>query len=448
MATEIKMPQLSDTMDQGTILKWFKKEGDKISRGDALAEVATDKADLEVESFYEGTLLKVYASVGDSVNVGELLAVIGDQGEAVDTAPSASKEEPTAPAEPVVAQERATSTPAPIVLNQEVPSQNDFSPANVNGSGERQKISPLAKNIAQSHGVDYSSLTGTGEGGRIVKRDVEKMISSPSSNQGSIHSSQGNSVNTGTNTPAMQATSRPAQAPSLPVGAMTGGTKVEQLSKMRATIASRMVESVNTAPHFFATTKIDVSNLLHLREVLKPNEAYKGITFNHLIVKAAGLSLRSFPRINSKYDNGSIVQPGEVNIGIITALPDGLLIPVVKNADQISVMDIVSEARGLVERARAGKPKGDDLQGGTFSISNIGRAEVEHFTAIINPGQGAILAVSGIQDEAVIKDGQVVPGKTLRVTLSVDHRIIDGVVAGEFLTYFKGLIEEPVLLFA
>jgi len=434
MATEIKMPQLSDTMDKGTILKWFKKEGDTVSRGDALAEVATDKADLEVESFFEGTLLKVYANVGDSVNVGEVLAVVGAAGESVSVNGNGSAPKVAAPvaevkqeAPPAQAQEAAP------IQSTEAPSQPTQTYSN--GSGERTKISPLAKNIAQSHGVDYSSLTGTGEGGRIVRKDVEKMLSGEAST----------SVPQATSAPAPTSSPQPQR---MPTSITSAGTKVEQLSKMRATIASRMVESVNTAPHFFATTKIDVSNLLHLREVLKTNEAYQGITFNHLIIKATGLSLSKFPQINSKYDNGSIVQPGDINIGIITALPEGLLIPVIKNADQLSVMEIVSDARGLVERARAGKPKGDDLQGGTFSISNIGKADVEHFTAIINPGQGAILAVSGIQEEPVIRAGMVVPGKTLRVTLSVDHRIIDGVVAGEFLTYLKNVLEEPVLLFA
>lgn len=424
MATEIKMPQLSDTMDKGTILKWFKKEGDKVSRGDALAEVATDKADLEVESFFEGVLLKVYANVGDDVKVGELLAVVGAAGESVGSSASA----PQAPKPAVVTPApQAASAPmvAPVVTQAPQASY-------VNGSADRTKISPLAKNIAQSHGVDYTSLSGSGEGGRIVRKDVEKAISSGAAEPAHVETHY-----------------VPTQpAVSIPTGGLKAGTKIEQLSKMRATIASRMVESVNTAPHFYATTKVDVSNLLHIREVLKANADYQGITFNHLIIKATGLSLRKYPRINSKYDNGSLVEPGEINIGIITALPDGLLIPVVKNADELSVGDVVREAKGLVDRARSGKPKADDLQGGTFSISNIGKADVEHFTAIINPGQGAILAVSGIQEEPVVKNGQVVPGKTMRLTLSVDHRIIDGVVAGEFLTYLKSVLEEPVLLFA
>jgi pyruvate dehydrogenase E2 component (dihydrolipoamide acetyltransferase) len=431
MATEIKMPQLSDTMDKGTILKWFKKEGDKVSRGDALAEVATDKADLEVESFFEGVLLKVYANVGDDVKVGELLAVVGAAGEAVgSSAPASQVVTPVAAPAP-----QAVSAPVAAPVSTPAPQT-----AYVNGSADRTKISPLAKNIAQSHGVDYTNLSGSGEGGRIVRKDVEKVIS------GGVSEAKPQEVRTPVSTPV--APSTPAPSASSAPTITSAGMKIEVLSKMRATIASRMVESVNTAPHFYATTKVDVSNLLHLREVLKANADYQGITFNHLIIKAAGLSLRKYPRINSKYDNGSLVEPGDVNIGIITALPDGLLIPVVKSADQLSVGDIVREAKGLVDRARSGKPKADDLQSGTFSISNIGKADVEHFTAIINPGQGAILAVSGIQEEPVVKNGQVVPGKTMRLTLSVDHRIIDGVVAGEFLTYLKSVLEEPVLLFA
>ncbi len=436
MPTEIKMPQLSDTMDQGTILRWFKKEGDKISRGDALAEVATDKADLEVESFFEGTLLKINSAEGTSVKVGEVIAVIGQAGEVV-SAPSVSA--------PVTA--TPVTTTAPVAVPAAAPTMaapQVASPTYLNGSSaptnktssERIKISPLAKNIAKDHGVDVSSVSGSGEGGRIVRKDVEKLISNGSS------STTPSSYIAPVNTVAQKS----AEVASI---TLTGGFKTEQLSKMRETIASRMVESVTTSPHFYATAKIEVDSLLKIREVLKADtNKYEGITVTHMITKAVGLSLRKFPRINSKYDNRQIVEPQDVNIGIITALPDGLLIPVVKGADILSLSDIVSETRTMIQRARAGKPKADDLQGGTFSISNIGKAEVEHFTAIINPGQGAILAVSSIQDEAIVKNAQVVAGKVMRVTLSVDHRIIDGVMAGEFLTYLKSLLEEPVLLFA
>ena len=421
MATEVTMPQLSDTMDKGTILRWFKNEGDSVSRGEALAEVATDKADLEIESFFEGTLLKINAPVGETVKVGSIIAVIGGAGESVGatstSAPiSAPKVEVVKPA------------PAPEIKSDYVGGPVTLSTPYVqSGSSERVKISPLAKNIAKTHGVDYSQVSGSGEGGRIVRKDVEQLISSPISMQTNVQS----------HVPVTQGNQSQASKMDAPVAARqqplsSGQVRIEPLSRMRETIANRMVESVNTAPHFYATAKANVEGLLHVREVLKAQGEYEGITVTHMITKACGKALRAFPRINSKYEASQIIEPQDINIGIITALPDGLLIPVVKAVDQISLSEVVQESRALVQRARSGKPKGDDLSGGTFSISNIGKSDVEHFTAIINPGQGAILAVSSVQDEAVVKNGQVVPGKTMRMTLSVDHRIIDGVIAGEF----------------
>ncbi len=462
MATEITMPQLSDTMDQGTILKWFKKVGDSVSRGDALAEVATDKADLEIESFDEGTLLEIRAGEGETVKVGALIAVIGQAGEQSSSgaASGGASERVETPGVINLGAPLHMEQPPQASPSQASPSQVDSSQVHsslVNGSAssasssqssdsdERVKISPLAKNIAKSHGIDYSQVSGSGEGGRITKKDVEKLISSsqiPEKPAGI----------TGAGVAATEVTAAGVTAISherpLSIGASQDGSRTEPLSKMRQTIASRMVESVTTAPHFYATSRIEVDALLRTRGLLKTRAEYEGITVTHMITKAVGLSLKKFPRINSKYDNGTLVQPLSVNIGIITALPDGLLIPVLKNADTLSLAEVVQESHGLIQRARAGKPKSDDLQGGTFSISNIGKNEVEHFTAIINPGQGAILAVSSIQDEALVKDAKIVPGKTIRVTLSVDHRIIDGVMAGEFLTYLKGLLEEPVLIFA
>ena len=218
---------------------------------------------------------------------------------------------------------------------------------------------------------------------------------------------------------------------------------------MRKTIAERMVASSNSIPHFYVTSKLEVDGLVKLRGTLKTLPQYEGVTFNHLILKAAALALRAYPRINAYYEQDQLIQPQAVNIGIITAVTDGLLIPIVKNADQAPLADIVAEARALVQRARSGRPKSEDLLSGTFCISNIGPVDVESFTAIINPGQGAILAVSAIQDEAVVRDdAKIAAAKVLRVTLSVDHRIIDGVTAGEFLTELKRLVEDPVLLLA
>ncbi len=447
MAIEITMPQLSDTMNEGKILNWRKQEGDSVSRGDALAEVATDKADLEIESFHEGTLVKILAPTGTTVQVGSIIALIGEKGEKV-SAPQAAPAapQPVAPqpspvqSSPAPQATQPAPAPQPAAPQQAAPQQS--APTYSNGSsvpssqprdeGERIKISPLAKNLAASHGVDYTSLTGTGDGGRIVRRDIEGAIGKAPAQQAESASRPA--------TPAPAA--RPA-APSAPTGKAT-----EPLTKMRQTIAARMVEATTTIPHFYATSKVNVEPLTKLKNSLKPLPAYEGLTYNHLIIRAAALALRTIPRINASYSEGNLLQPQAVNIGIVTAVQDGLLIPVVKNADQLPLADIVAEARGLVNRARSGRPKPDDLVGGTFSISNMGMFDVESFTAIISPGQGAILAVSPIQQEPVVVDGAIQAGSVMRITLSVDHRIIDGVIAGEFLTELKRLLQDPVLLLA
>ena len=420
MAIEVTMPQLSDTMSEGKILTWLVKEGDKVERGDALAEVATDKADLEIESFNEGTLLKIHAPAGTTVTVGSIIAHIGEAGESVPDVSQAAAATPPSPAPEAT----PATEPAPAPSPTPAPAQAAAPTPAPSNDGNRIKISPLAKNLALSHGVDVTAIQGSGEGGRIIKKDIEAAMSKPAAVPAA---------------PAPRAsTPAPAQAP--------GSTA--PLSSMRQTIADRMVQSVNEIPHFFMTTKILMDECIKVRSSLKTLPQYEGVTFNHLIVKAAALALRAHPRINAAYRDGSLLQPSNINVGIVTALEDGLMIPIVKNADHLPLADIVYEARGLVQRARAGRPKADDLTGGTFSISNVGNLAVESFTAIINPGQGAILAVGAIEDEPVVLDGELVISSVMRVTLSVDHRIIDGVVGAQFLTELKRLIEDPVVLLA
>jgi len=431
MATNITMPQLSDTMDQGTILSWLMKEGDPVERGDALAEVATDKADLEIESFHEGVLLKIISPEGTTVKVGEIIAIVGEQGESVADI-SAVAPTPVAP---------VAVAPAPVAAAPVAPAPVQAVPVAVASASGRTKISPLAKNLAQANGVSYEGLSGSGEGGRIVKKDIEQamngQVMNGASNPAPVASPQLAAV------PADQA------APAVNQFVASGGqTKTQPLTKMRSAIAASMVKSMTTIPHFYVTTKLEMDALIQMRTSIKTLPQYEGITFTHLLLKASGLALRKVPRINSVYKDETLIEQGEVNIGIITALEDGLLIPVMKNADGSPLSDIVSESRALVQRARSGRPKPDDLTGGTFAISNMGRYDVESFTAIVNPSHGAILAVAGMQEEPIVKDGQVAVGKVMRVTLSVDHRIIDGLMAGEFLTELKRLIEDPVLLLA
>lgn len=429
MSVEITMPQLSDTMSEGKILSWLKKEGDAVKRGDALAEVATDKADLEIESFHAGTLVKILASEGQTIKVGSVIAVIGEAGESAVAAPKTAESTPKAEPEPSPEPVKAVRTAPQVHVSAPAPA-----PANGH-DGERVKISPLARNVADSLGVDFKEIRGTGEGGRIVKRDVESYA-------GKEAPAPGVAIPAPVPSPKPVAT----RAPITPVPESRSGS--EALSRMRQTIANRMVEAKTTIPHFYMTAKIQVDALAKLKDSLKPLPQYEGLTYNHLILRAVALSLRAVPRVNSSYVEGGLFQPAEVNIGIVTAIPDGLLIPVLKRADQVPLADIVPEAKALVQRARTGRPKADDLMGGTFSISNMGMFPVESFSAIINPGQGGILAVSSILEEPVVVEGQVRPGKVMRATLSVDHGIIDGIVAGEFLGELKRLIEDPVLLLA
>lgn len=418
MAVEVKMPQLSDTMNAGKILRWNKNAGDKIKRGDILAEVETEKANLEIESFHEGTLLKVLVAAQATAKVGEAIALIGQPGEDVSTSSPA-------PAAPKAA---AEVSPAAPKMSAPAPAPT---PAPAQSSSERIKVSPLARKIAQNRNIDLSSVHGSGPNGRIVRKDIEQAASQEKPAQ------RVESVRPIDAAPANRET-RPSGTP--------GSGRLIPMSKMRETIARRMQESVTQAPHFYVTTSINMREASRLREILKGKPEFKGISLNHLIIKAAAYALKHEPRVNRAVRDNQVYEPDQINVGIITAIEDGLLIPVVHEADRLSLKDVVFEARAAVERARAGRPSSTDLLGGTFSISNMGMFDVENFTAIINPGQGAVLAVSSIHEEPVVENGQIVPGMRMKATLSVDHRIIDGVMAGTFQKHFKEALETPALL--
>ena len=429
MATDVKMPQLSDTMSSGKILTWKKMEGDQISRGDILAEVETDKANLEIESFFNGTLLKILIPASSTAKVGEVIAIIGAAGESV-AAGSASAVPSTVPSTVAAT---VAATPAPTAAPRAAPiaPQLATTASSVISSEERIKASPLAKRVAEQLQVNLSSVQGSGPHGRIVRRDVEAAAGG------------------GSAAPAYQPETTPAPLPALSaVGQGQAAGSYTVLSKMRETIARRMQESVTTAPHFYVTTSVDMGEALRLREALKERAEYKGISMNHLVIKAVAYGLKHEPRVNAAMKNDQLYQPGQINIGIITAIPDGLLIPVLKEVDVLSLKDVVFEARAAIDRARAGRPSSTDLSGGTFSISNMGMFDLESFTAIINPGQGGILAVSAVKEQPVVKKGQIVIGSVMKATVSVDHRIIDGVMASTFLKHFKDALEMPALLMA
>ncbi len=425
MATEVKMPQLSDTMSSGKILTWKKNEGDQVKRGDILAEVETDKANLEIESFFNGVLLKIATPAGTNAKVGEVIAVIGAAGESV-AASSAPKAAPAAAPAPQAAR------PAPAAAPVAAPAST---PMTLVSGSDRIKASPLAKKVAEDLQVNLASVRGSGPNGRIVRRDVE--AAAGGSAAPAMHAPP--APQPFSTTPANQA---PARATIPATGTLT------PLSRMRETIARRMQESVTTAPHFYCTTSVNMGEALRLREVLKEKPEFKGISVNHLVIKAVAYGLKHEPRVNAAMKDGQVYQPGQINIGIITALDDGLIIPVLKEVDTMALRDVVFEARAAIERARAGRPSSSDLSGGTFSISNMGMFDVENFTAIINPGQGGILAVSAVKEQPVVQKGQIVVGSVMKATVSVDHRIIDGVMASTFLKHFKEALEIPALLMA
>jgi pyruvate dehydrogenase E2 component (dihydrolipoamide acetyltransferase) len=439
MASEVKMPQLSDTMSAGKILVWHKNVGDAVSRGDILAEVETEKANLEIESFQHGTVLKVVTPAGESAKVGEVIAVIGAAGESVNAASTGNESSPSS-AGPAPSHESSSSNKADHASSNGHNHDAKLSPAKTSGHDDRVhddrvKASPLAKKLAEQKNIDLSQVQGTGPDQRIVKRDVENVSSSPPKS-------------TASSEPLRAAPSHPPQSSlETPKNTWTGEARKIPLSKMRETIARRMVESVTQSPHFYVTTTISMDEVVSLRETIKTRPEFKGISVNHFVVKASAYALQKVPAVNCAMRDGMLYDPGQINIGIITAIEDGLLIPVVREPHLLSLKDLVFESRAAIDRARAGRPNSNDLLGGTFSISNMGMFDVENFTAIINPGQGAVLAVSATKEEPVVRNGTIVIGKRMKVTLSVDHRIIDGVMAGNFLNALKEALETPSLLF-
>jgi pyruvate dehydrogenase E2 component (dihydrolipoamide acetyltransferase) len=434
MAVEIKMPQLSDTMDAGKILAWKKSEGDTVNRGDILAEVETDKANLEIEAFHAGTLLKVLVPVGTKAVVGEVIAVIGAAGESYTNGSSSqtAKVEKSAPtvetleSKPVEVKSSAVTTTHTSATHTSA-MQSDSS---------RIKASPLAKKLADQNNINLSQLAGSGPNGRIVKKDIEQAkTSSTSLTQTSYSNTQNDAMTTKASQPS-QTTSHSTSA----VGSLT------PLSKMRSAIGKRMQQAVLEAPHFYTTVSVDMTEANKLRAIFKTQNEYKDISINHLIIKAAAYALNKERGVNCSVKEEQLYNPADINIGIITAVEGGLLIPVIHNVDKLSLKDLAFESRAAIDRARAGRPSASDLSGGTFSISNMGMFDVENFTAIISPGQGAILAVGASLEQAIVKNGSIVIAPVMKVTLSVDHRIIDGTMAGNWLKHFKQGLEQPALL--
>jgi pyruvate dehydrogenase E2 component (dihydrolipoamide acetyltransferase) len=456
MAT-IVMPKLSDTMEEGTILKWLKRIGEPVQRGEVLAEVETDKADMELEAADDGTLREIKVEEGQSAAVGAVIAVLEDAG-APTGERAAADERASAGASaggqraPVAAPARGTAAaeggPARSVRDAPEPARARTSGGAVagpsGGAGEHDvKASPSARKIAEERGIDLRSVRGSGPAGRIVKEDIETVSDGASRAAPAREAAVPEAERPGEpDAAAPSGAPRRASAPPAP-RVDDGGPRPareapiderRELSRMRQSIARRMTESFRDVPHFYVTTEIDMAEATRLKDALHASGlCATPVTYTHMILKATALALRRHPRLNASYRDGAIEVKADVNLGIAVAVEDGLIVPVLHHADALSLGAIAGETRRLVEQAHRGGFTGDDLSGATFTVSNMGMLDVEHFAAVINPPQSAILAVGAVAERPVVRDGAVVPGRTMRVTVSCVHRIIDGVVAGRFL---------------
>lgn len=427
MAEIIKMPRLSDTMTEGVIAAWHVKVGDTVSSGDLLAEVETDKATMDVESFFDGTVLHVGIEEGKGIPVGELLVIIGEKGEDVAALVEEAKNAAAAEAPAVEEVKEAAPSPEPVKEVKAAPTVvSSPSPAPIveetsHQSDGRIKASPLAKAMAKEKGIDISRVQGTGEGGRVVKRDIEnykELAVAPASANGSA-----------------------SFVPATVMGEESFEDK--PLSQMRKTIARRLGESKFTAPHFYLTMEINMDKAVAARKSLNEVAPIK-ISFNDLVIKAAATALRQHPAVNAGWMGDSIRYNKHIHVGMAVAVDEGLIVPVIRFADQKGLVSISAEAKDLAGRARDRKLQPSDWEGNTFSISNLGMMGIEEFTAIINPPNSCIMAVSAIIQKPIVKDGEIVPAHMMKVTLSCDHRVVDGMVGSQFLVTFKQLMEDPV----
>ena len=416
MAEIVRMPKLSDTMKEGVVAEWHKKVGDSVESGELLAEIETDKATMEFESFQEGVLLHIGVEKGKTAPVDGILAILGEKGEDISkileeensAAPKteAPKEEAKPEPTPVAAssREKVVETPKPVVQT-----STPVSYPTASSNDNRVVASPLAKKLAEERNINLKLVRGTGEAGRIVKRDIDNFAGGVSFNGVESY-------------------------------------RDEPVSQMRKVIAQRLGESKFTAPHFYLTVSIDMDNAIAARESINKQIAPEKISFNDLVVKACAEGLKEHPAVNSGWHGDFIRFNSHVHIGVAVAVPDGLLVPVIRFADGKSLTQIGAEVKDLAQKAKAKKLQPEDWAGNTFTISNLGMFGIDEFTAIINPPDACILAVGGIQQIPVVKNGQVVPGNVMKVTLSCDHRVVDGAVGSAFLNTVKNYLENPVLL--
>ena len=464
MITKVLMPKLSDAMETGKVIKWLKKEGDKVKGGDIIAEIETDKANVEIEAFGSGVLRKVIVDEGGEVPVGDLIAVIADPAENIDTvvaaapkAPAAAPAAPPAAAKPAAAPTQRAPGPLPVTETYKstpetgkvvpmTPESGRPQPASMAAAaaapggprlvastpvpGGRVKASPLAKKIAAQGGVDLSGLHGSGPGGRIVRRDVEEALAAGPAPAAA---------------PAARAAA-PARAPFVVPPRSDAEYEDVPLTPIRATIAKRMPLSKGPVPHFYVTSEVAMDRAAELRTELNSLEGSAKISVNDFVIRACALALMRHSGVNASLQGQAIRMHHRAHIGLAVALDAGLITAVLRDCDVKPLVQIAAEARDLAERARAGKLRASELSGATFTISNLGMFDVEEFSAIINPPEGAILAVGSMLEKPVVVDGALAVGRRMKMTISSDHRVMDGAMGARFLQDVKRLLEEPLRL--
>lgn len=417
MAEYIVMPKLGFDMREAVLVKWLKDVGDPVQKGEVIAEIESDKATLELEALTSGTLLKLLEAEGEVVPVGANLAIVGTEGEDISgMASGAGAAEKAKESEAPKAEAAAESTAAPTAAPEVTTAVSSDFPGGV-------KATPVARRLADEKGVDLRRVKGSGPDGRVRKSDVEAYLAAP---------------------PAPEASAAPAYATPVPSGPET--TEIPT-SRLRQAIARRMVESKTTVPHFYVTNEIDMAPLLALREqvnALLPDNVK--VSVNDMIVKAVGLALKEFPNLNAAFAGDKIVRHNRINVGTAVAVEGGLLTVVQKNTNLAPLAQVAAENRAMINRAREGKIKPEDVEGGTFTVSNLGAFDVDHFVAIINPPDAAILAVGSAREVPVVVDGQLTIGTRMKATISADHRVTDGAEAAQFMQAFKAIMENPLRL--
>lgn len=406
MANVELMPKLGMTMTSGKITKWLKKEGDKVEQGEPLLEIETDKVTMEEEATYSGVLLKILAKEGETVPVNQPIAIIGQQGENVEDLLKQSN---------IIEEQKEPHQNEPIEETKKPISQGEQT-----SIPTKPRATPVARKIAKEHDIDLTQIKGSGPSGRIQRKDVEEYLKN------------------------LQQRKLPIQEE--PKSQPVSYTRTIPLTGMRGIIANKMKQSVNTAPHYYVTMDINMEEILKLREALSEKVQNAKISINTFIIKAVALAIKKYPIINSFVDNDQIILKEQINIGLAVALEEGLIVPVIREADKKGLSEIAYEERQLIEKAREGKLTPDEYSGGSFTISNLGMFDVTRFTAIINQPEVAILAVGKIKDTPIVQNGQIGIKPIMEVTLSSDHRVIDGAVAAKFLKKIKEILEDPIRL--